>query len=192
MLINSYNKDQFNMDNFRIDSGLSITENTNADVSETLNMDWVGISSTAFSALSSISQGLKEAEKLNLQADLTQANNIMLAQNDFTIRQSYDRAINEEQEQGAIHKGEQLSTMSSSGFSVKSESYQNILENTDYNIAKNLEALNMERKSQLIQNEYNMKMNDIQASLYRSQAKAAKKGGYANALLGVGKSFLGV
>lgn len=147
------------------------------------------VGSTIFGAASKISQGMDEAFRLNMQATVDENNITLMKTNDLIIQQTTQNNINEAQERGMVFKGGQVEQMSQSGFDVSSASYQNLLDNTDFQIAKNVAALKMNEELALAQSKYNQQMTALQASLYRKQAKQAKTSGYLQAAATLAKGF---
>lgn len=143
-----------------------------------------------FSAMSKISQGMDDAFRLDMQAAINQNNASLLRNNEFLIEKNFQENINDIQRQGKVFKGGQIEQMSASGFEVSSASYQNLLDNTDFEIAKNVAALKMSEETAKAQNKYNYQMSDLQASLYRKSAKRAKRNVYIEGAMEIGKMFL--
>ena len=152
--------------------------------------DFVKNTSAIFDAASKISKGLEESYRLNMQATVNENNITLMKANDLIIQKTAQDNINEAQERGVVFKGGQIEQMSQSGFKVSSASYQNLLDNTDFQIAKNVAALKMNEELSLIQSKYNQQMTSLQAEIYRKQAKMAKMSGYLQGGAKLAKSFL--
>lgn len=139
--------------------------------------------SDIFNAFSSLSQGYANASSYNFQAALNEMNaeNTMLEVRG--IMNTYGRQENVVREAGKRQRGEQVAAMGSSGFSVSSRSFQNILNETDMNIENNIAYVREELAGKLSKNIFSARMQEIQADLNRAAAKDAKKTAKSNAIL---------
>lgn len=90
------------------------------------------------------------------------------------LQQSYDYE-NKVREQGKRVRGEQIAAMSASGFRVESASYQGIIGETDYNIARNTAAIRREAMSKYASVNAKADMENIQADYYKKAGKLVKK-----------------
>ena len=138
--------------------------------------------SDIFKAYSSLSQGYADASSYNFQAILNEANAENLMIETRSIMNAYGRKENIVREQGKRQRGEQIAAMGTSGFSVSSKSFQNILDETDRNIEDNVMYIREEMAGKIASNQFNARMQEIQADLNRSAAKEVKKQAKSNAI----------
>ena len=152
---------------------------------------YADLGSSVFSAASKISQGLDKSFQLKMQAVVNENNAALMANNDLLIQQTFQDKINDIQRKGVVFKGQQMEQMSQSGFEVSSSSYQNLLDNTDFEIAKNVAALKLQETTQLSQSKYNQQMSLLQAQLARKSAKRARTSGIIQGITTLGSGIGG-
>ena len=136
-----------------------------------------------FSIYNSLSTGRTLAANYDFSAFMEGFNATTLRQDMQTILESANREANVTREAGLRERGEQLTTMSSSGFAVESKSFQNILNETDRNIEENVAYIRENAMKQYAKQEYQARGLEIQADYEKKAAKAAKKSSRTNALL---------
>ena len=158
-----------------------------ASQQKTSNRDIFGLGmsgvSDIYGAFSTLSQGMANASSYNFQAvinDMNAENMMLETRGLFT---SYGRQMNVVREQGKRQRGEQIAAMGSSGFTVSSKTYQNMIAETDRNIQENVEYLKYEMAQKYGSIQYSARMQEIQADLNRAAAKEAKKTAKSNAIL---------
>lgn len=121
-----------------------------------------------------IATGRAQAKSYQFQAMQANVNAELLRRDAQDIIQQGYEEENKIRVQGARTVGEQRTAMSASGFEVSSKSYRELVENTNYNIEMNAQAIRKQAMFQSANKETEAKMSNIQADYYKSAAKASK------------------
>jgi hypothetical protein len=135
-----------------------------------------------YSGISSIYSGALNQSSYNFQAWQSSVNADIARMNAQNILREGEDYLNSIRERGVKIKGEQVAAMSASGFEIGSTSYQNILQETDRNIARDTAAVKASFMSKYANQMYDADIQDIQASYYKKAGKIAKTQGYTEAL----------
>lgn len=151
----------------------------------------IDFASASFKAISSFSSNWGLAEKYDKQIEINNMNKSQMIRNIDIITDNMNNAINQVQEEGKMIKGQQLEQMSVSGFKVSSDAYQNMLDGTDFQVARNVAALNREKQIQLTQQKYQIEMTDLQNELYAKERHRAKINAFTSAVGSFAKSYMG-
>ena len=131
-----------------------------------------------YSGLNSIYGGFLQKSSYDFQAWQSSANADIARLNAQNIIKEGEDYLNSIRERGFKAKGEQVAAMSASGFEISSESYQNILKETDRNIERDTAAVKASFMSKYANQMYEADMMDIQSSYYKKAGKIAKQQGY--------------
>lgn len=146
----------------------------------------LGLSSIGdfYSSITTLFGGSLKQNSYNFQAWQSSVNADIARQNARDIIREGEDYLNNIREQGAKTKGAQIATMSASGFEIGSGSYQNILQETDRNIARDTAAVKASFMSKYANQMYEADIQDIQASYYKKAGKLAKQQATNEAIVG--------
>lgn len=152
--------------------------------------------SDVLSIFPTYAQGKMQANAYTMQAAMNNKNAEQLTLDASEILRSGMDSVNAIQEQGYKVKGEQISAMGGSGFDIKSGSFEKILNETDYNIARNVEAVKYNTQVKYGVKQTEAEMQRVQADLNKASAKITKKNAqttaFTSALSGAAKlGFMG-
>lgn len=136
------------------------------------------------SIMGTIGQGIADKQSYSFMASQSGLNADLLRQNARDILQaSYDYE-NRVREQGLRVRGQQRTAMSASGFDVNSKSYQDVIGQTDYNIARNTAAIRREAMAKYSAVNMEANLADIQAKIYKRAGKSSLYKSIAEGLTG--------
>lgn len=173
------------------DKGNKTLVNRTFDEWKKANQSTIDLASASFKAISSFSSSWDLAKRYNEQININKKNIDRMKQNIWIITDNMNNAINQTQEQGVMVKGQQLEQMSVSGFKVSSAAYQNMLDNTDFQVARNVAALNREKEIQLSQQKHEIEMTELQNKLYAKERHKAKINAITGAISSFATSYMG-
>lgn len=141
-----------------------------------------GAISDFYSSFNSIYKGSLNQSSYNFQAWQSSVNADIARMNAQNILREGEDYLNSIRERGAKIKGEQVATMSASGFEIGSGSYQNLLKETSRNIERDVAAVKTSFMSKYANQMYEADIEDIQSSYYKKAGKLAKSQGYTEAM----------
>lgn len=136
------------------------------------------------SIMGTIGQGIADKQSYSFMASQSGMNVDLLRQNAQDILQAGYDYENKVREQGLKVRGKQRTAMSASGFDVNSKSYQDVIGQTDYNIARNTAAIRREAMSKYSAVNMEANLADIQSKLYKQAGKSALYKSIAEGLTG--------
>ncbi len=125
-----------------------------------------------------------QATNYSFQSTQSAQNAEMLLWDARDIIKQGDEAANQIKAQGLQVRGEQRTAMSASGFEVDSGSYQDIIDETDYQIAKNVESVKTQASLQAANKIYESQMATIQSNLQSEMASILQKQAVSSAIGG--------
>lgn len=146
----------------------------------------LGLSSIGdfYSSITTWLGGSLQQNSYNFQAWQSSVNADIARQNARDIIREGEDYLNNIREQGVKTKGAQIATMSASGFEIGSGSYQNILQETDRNIARDTAAVKASFMSKYANQMYEADIMDIESSYYKKAGKLAKQQATNEAIVG--------
>lgn len=136
-----------------------------------------------YSLYNSLASSNNEAANYRFSAFMDRFNAATLRQDAQSILDAANREENIAREAGLRERGEQITAMGSSGFSVSSKSYQSMINETDRNIENNVAYIRENAMAQYAKQMYQARGMEIQAGYEKKAAKIAKRAGLTKSLL---------
>lgn len=135
-----------------------------------------------------IASGFARKRAYSFEANQAQSNAEILKQNVYDILQASFDYENQVREAGIKARGEQRVAMGANGFDVNSKSYQDVINQTDYKIARNTAAIRREAMTKYASGMTQARMMEIQGKMYK---KAGKLSAMQSIAESVGKGLTG-
>lgn len=127
--------------------------------------------------------GYTQANSYNFQALQNTANADLLRIDAKNILKEANDYENQVREQGIKARGEQIATMSASGFDVSSGSYKAIIGETNRNIERNIQAIRYQAMSKYSATIAKAELEDVQSKMYKRAAKQAKRSAITSSIV---------